>query len=122
MGGMFYEAAAFNNGEVTNTGSKPLNWDVSKVTDMADMFARTNAFNQDISSWVVSNVTNMGGMFEDATSFKQNLLHWSTNGSGFNAGLSETIQDIFKGATEMRNARVAASPTKSNWAAQTWPA
>ena len=52
---MFYNATAFN---------QPIgSWNVSKVTDMAAMFAEAKAFNQPIGDWDVSNVTNMSDMF-----------------------------------------------------------
>ena len=34
-------------------------WDVSKVTNMQNMFTGAKAFNQPIGNWDVSNVTNM---------------------------------------------------------------
>ena len=40
------------------------NWDVSKVTNMEDMFRNASSFNQPLNNWNVSNVTNMYGMFE----------------------------------------------------------
>jgi len=46
------------------------NWDVSKVTDMTEMFDNqemdSESFNQDIGKWDVSNVTDMKGMFGGA--------------------------------------------------------
>jgi len=48
---MFY---MFNGNESFN---QPIgNWDVRKVTDMANMFSNTQ-FNQDLSGWNVDNVT-----------------------------------------------------------------
>ena len=48
-------------------------WDVSKVTDMSHMFAKTQ-FNGDISKWDVAKVTNMDYMFE--TKFNGDLSKW----------------------------------------------
>ena len=46
-------------------------WDVSKVTNMSDMFAGATAFNQDLSRWgsKTGNVTNMSDMFQEAIAF-----------------------------------------------------
>ena len=38
-------------------------WDVSRVTDMSNLFKNKDNFNEDISNWNVSNVTNMESMF-----------------------------------------------------------
>ena len=51
-------------------------WDVSNVTNMANMFNYASAFNQDIGNWDVSNVTNMAGMFEWASAFDQDVSGW----------------------------------------------
>ena len=56
MGWMFNGNTTFNDPDISS-------WDVSNVTDMSNMFYRTDAFNQDISSWDVSSVTNMNSMF-----------------------------------------------------------
>jgi surface protein len=48
-------------------------WDVSRVTDMSNLFKRKINFNEDISRWDVSNVTDMDTMFRDASSFNQNI-------------------------------------------------
>ena len=54
-------------------------WDVSRVTNMQDMFSSASAFNGDISKWDVSRVTNMISMFSSinsrASSFNLSLIH-----------------------------------------------
>lgn len=50
--------------------------DLSKVTNMEEMFWRCTTFNHDISGWDVSNVESMGGMFEHAEAFNQDLGKW----------------------------------------------
>ena len=54
-------------------------WNVSKVTDMQNMFACFKKFNQDISGWDVSNVTNMAFMFYDCESFNQDISKWDVS-------------------------------------------
>ena len=44
-------------------------WDVSKMTDMKDLFSNTGGFNADISSWDTSQVTTMHGMWVFLLSF-----------------------------------------------------
>ena len=73
-------------------------WDVSKVTNMRGMFADCFAFNQDISSWNISNVTNMKNMFLDCFAFNQDIGGWDVSsviymGSMF-YGCSAFNQDI----------------------------
>jgi surface protein len=73
MNGLFFQATTFNQ----NISS----WDVSKVTDMNNMFRGIDSskFNQNIGSWDVSKVTEMGGMFFQATSFNQNIGSWNVS-------------------------------------------
>ena len=54
-------------------------WDVSSVTTMQGMFMLASIFNQDISSWDVSSVTNMATMFENATMFNQDISSWDVS-------------------------------------------
>ena len=54
-------------------------WDVRNVIDMEDMFYYASAFNQPLNEWNVSNVTNMSGMFGFANSFNQTLDKWDTS-------------------------------------------
>ena len=54
-------------------------WDVSKVTDMYDMFSGNGVFNQDIGDWDVSSVTTMAQMFDSARAFNQNIGGWDVS-------------------------------------------
>lgn len=48
------------------------------VTDMSELFAKNQLFNQDISRWDTSRVTDMDRMFFGAKSFDQDLTQWDT--------------------------------------------
>ena len=80
----------FNGADLVNTELE--NWDVSKVINMESMFRFAFGFNGDISSWDVSNVTNMESMFRRATIFNQNIGGWNT------ASLQE-MDRMFDGAS-----------------------
>ena len=54
-------------------------WDVRNVIDMKDMFYKASAFNQPLNEWNVSKVANMFGMFDSAHSFNQTLDKWDTS-------------------------------------------
>ena len=54
-------------------------WDVSRVTNMKELFKWKNAFNDDISGWDVSNVTDMGWMFCVAKAFNQPIGNWDVS-------------------------------------------
>ncbi len=47
------------------------------VTDMSDLFAKDQYFNQDISRWDTSRVINMDRMFSGAKRFDQDLTYWN---------------------------------------------
>ena len=55
------------------------NWDVSNVKNMYGMFYKCTNFNTDISDWDVSNVTNMGYMFCGSESFNQDISAWDVS-------------------------------------------
>lgn len=54
-------------------------WDVSNVTNMEDMFCRSNYFNRDIGKWDVSKVTNMRSMFDCCHNFNKNIGKWDVS-------------------------------------------
>ncbi len=54
-------------------------WDVSHVTNMWGMFYNCTSFNQSLTGWDVSHVTNMSNMFSDCTSFNQSLEGWDVS-------------------------------------------
>ena len=62
-------------------------WDVSNVTNMAEMFGgeisssvtRWFKFNQDIGSWDVSKVTDMSNMFSSGKKFNQDISKWDVS-------------------------------------------
>jgi surface protein len=51
-------------------------WDVSNIETMAALFAGARAFNQNIGTWDVSNVRLMSSMFSNATAFNQDIGNW----------------------------------------------
>ena len=54
-------------------------WDVSRVTDMSDMFRHGRLFDEDISKWDVSSLQNMNGMFWGASWFNGDLSKWDVS-------------------------------------------
>ena len=50
--------------------------DLSKVTDMEEMFSGCHSFNQSLYNWDVSQVTDMNNMFSGCTAFNQDLGKW----------------------------------------------
>ena len=60
--------------------NQPLNhWNVSNVTDMHGMFHFCRSFNQPLNNWNVSNVTDMSRMFQYCWSFNQPLNNWNVS-------------------------------------------
>ena len=64
-------------------------WDVSRVTNMSNLFSNKLNFNSNIGNWDTSNVTNMENMFAvtgpildgpyDFYSFNQDIGNWNTS-------------------------------------------
>ena len=51
-------------------------WDVSKVITLKHTFYDANAFNSDLSAWDVSKVTTLYGTFYNAQAFNSDLTKW----------------------------------------------
>ena len=54
-------------------------WNVSKVSDMGELFCEAESFNEDIGNWDVSNVKNMSHIFFCADAFNQDLSKWNVS-------------------------------------------
>ncbi len=82
MNGLF-KYSMFNNIHSTNGiglhNGDISNWDVSKVTDMSQMFYAARNFNQALNNWDVSSVKDMSRMFFDAKKFNQALNNWDVS-------------------------------------------
>ncbi len=72
--------------------------DISKVTDMSNLFVQFPTFSGNVSKWNVSHVTNMSGMFEGVTGFRGNISKWDvrkvTNMSNMFKGVTAFNSDI----------------------------
>ena len=53
--------------------------DLTKVTDMSQIFQYCSAFNQPLNNWTVSKVTDMRAMFDGCTAFNQPLEKWEVS-------------------------------------------
>ena len=53
--------------------------DVSKITDMSDLFAGITYFNGDVSYWDVSNVEDMFCVFNGCEKFNQDISNWDVS-------------------------------------------
>lgn len=76
--------AMFGANPVSSTSLMTFNgdissWDVSKVTDMGELFYSAHLFDRDIGSWDVSNVQHMDRMFDGASSFNQDIGSWDVS-------------------------------------------
>jgi len=70
--GMFLDAASINDPNIAL-------WDVSNVTEMTGMFARSLSFNQNLSGWCVSGISSEPeGFTQGATSWTRPRPTWGT--------------------------------------------
>jgi len=67
-------------------------WDVSRVTNMSNMFYGCTSFNESLNDWNVSNVESMSTMFAGCTSFNQPLNAW-------NVGNVKNMSEMFNRCT-----------------------
>ena len=72
-----------------------IQWDVSRVTNMSNMFEGASSFNQPISKWNTSKVTDMSHMFRDTT-FDQPL---NTSGSEWDVSGVNNMSYMFYNAS-----------------------
>ncbi len=72
--------------------------DVSKITDMSELFEGMQDFNGDISKWDVSNVKYMQSMFRGCRSFNQDISNWLLNHDTFTKQMFENcpIEEKYK--------------------------
>ncbi len=54
-------------------------WDVSKITDMSNLFEDLDTFNEELNSWNVGNVKDMESMFDGCESFNQPIGMWDVS-------------------------------------------
>ena len=72
-------------------------WDVSKVKNMQYMFFDCREFNCNLSGWNVSNVENMKGMFQNCEKFEgKGLENWDVSNV-------INMRDMFDGCTALIN-------------------
>lgn len=101
---MFNGAIAFNNGEVGNTGSRPLTWGdkTKKINAIAGMFNGATSFNQDISSWTITNITQNSGtsdVFKNAKVFNNGKPAGVNSGAlTWDTSQVKTVAGMFDGA------------------------
>ena len=68
-----------DNATALSTYGEINTWNVSAITNFADLFRDRSTFNGNISSWDVSNVTTMRYSFAGASSFNQDLSNWDVS-------------------------------------------
>lgn len=104
---MFRDATSIGTGSATNWNS----WDLSNVTNIAQMFRNCPSFNQNIASWNVSGVTNFNHLFRGASTFNQDISGWTTTSA---TSMNNTFRDaadfdqdisgwVVSGVTSMNN-------------------
>ena len=69
-------------------------WDVSHVTNFANMFNMCVDFNCDLSKWDVSNGTDFNGMFWNCKNFNCDLTNWKTKSNA-------NINNMFRGCDSL---------------------
>lgn len=94
--GVFTNCTNFNDGNISNWNTsnvtimnsmfqscsffnQPLNWDFSRVQQLANFLFFAVRFNQDVSNWNLSNSTNNSDIFNGATAFVQPISAWNFN-------------------------------------------
>jgi surface protein len=75
------EVLAQHKGAITNGTFYPpiAEWDVSRITNMRNLFSDWTEFNSPLERWDTSNVLNMAGMFSGCRAFNQPIGRWNTS-------------------------------------------
>ena len=68
----------FSNDELKEFNDPIGDWDVRNMVNMEKMFQIAKSFNQPIGEWQTENVTTMESMFSNAKSFNQPIGEWRT--------------------------------------------
>lgn len=105
-------------------------WDVSRVTDMANLFYEFSNFNEDINNWGphLGNVTNMEAMFRNCRDFNHPLDQWGPylgkvtnmrqmfmNTHSFNQPLNNWNVSKVKDMSKMFEGAVVFNSPLNNW-------
>ena len=69
-------------------------WDVSRVTDMADLFSGAAKFNADISKWDVARVKDMSRMFKQALIFNSDISKWDVSSAADMSSMFENADEF----------------------------
>nr|WP_297788161.1 BspA family leucine-rich repeat surface protein [uncultured Allomuricauda sp.] len=100
--------------------------DLTSVTNLAYMFANTNAFNADLNSWDLNNISTIEGMFANTVSFDGNISSWNVanitnmsylfnNAESFNGDLSTWNVAKVQKMNFMFNSATSFNSDISNW-------
>ena len=79
--------------------TKSTNPDVSKVTDMGEMFSEATSANPDVTEWNVSSVTDMDSMFNSSGVKKVDLSRWILNEELFKQ--YDRVSKMFDGCSKL---------------------
>ena len=71
-------------------------WNVGAVTTMDRMFMGASAFNQDISAWKLTELVNSRGMFYEAKAFSQDITNWEIPNLSTSANMFGKATEILK--------------------------
>ena len=52
--------------------------DVSRVTNMSNMFHNCYKFNQYIGDWNICNISNIDSIFDNCFKFNYDIIYWDT--------------------------------------------
>ena len=92
-------------GATINTAIDLSGWDVSKLTDVREMFSYTTLTNANLSSWNLESATSLYLMFADAIFTNVNISNWNTS----------NVTDMSWLFAEFKNNAKLTNVNVSNW-------